>query len=67
MLGLILVKKPFKNDGFDIYIKNISYKSTNIRLKMKSVYLLSQYYGMMNEARLTVFIWMTIVISQVIK
>ena len=24
-------------------------------------------YGMMNEARLTVFIWMTIVISEVIK
>ena len=34
MLRLIVVKKPFKSEGFDIYIQNVAYRSTDKRLKL---------------------------------
>jgi hypothetical protein len=32
-------KKPLKNSGFDTYTQNVSYKSTDKRMKMKFVHL----------------------------
>jgi len=43
MLDLILVKKPVSKRGIDIYMQNVSYKSTDKRLKMKFVHLRTKY------------------------